>query len=302
MSPASCHQLIISGATTQKSSDDSQRFCGQLKRATLRIFCCEQTLDLMAKANGMADDWIAQTFNIAGSPAPVSHDIERDRAALGALVQLAESRSTLDNAALNALNIPITPWVAWQMGSYVDHIAAKTEHAMEAARLALWAASRSNDVARILANTLSAANVAFYAGQHDLAETLYESILVSPLSAKASDRLGACLGMANLNFAQGDFRDAAYYFDKCLSNAHLILDEEGRRQMFANAVDCYRQCGDVGGALVFLAQVNAELAEKLEKQLAAEPPSLEDRLLIVARMHVLGADDKADQLFAAWDD
>jgi hypothetical protein len=250
----------------------------------------------------MAEEWMAQTFGVSGSPEPVSNDIETDRAALATLIALAESHTPLADASLDGLNILVTPWVAWQMGIYTEHVAVDTDYALVAARLSLWAASRSNDNARILANTLTAANISFRAGEPDSTERLYEEILVSPFSANTSERFGACLGMANLNLSRDNFRDAAYYFDKCLTSAHLILDEEGRQQMFVNAARCYLRCEDLGGALVFLAHVNLDLAEKLERQLKTQPPSLEDRLLIAARLHVLGADSKADTLLATWNE
>jgi tetratricopeptide (TPR) repeat protein len=248
----------------------------------------------------MADEWTALSFEISGSPEPTSNDLETDRAALLTLVALAESRTPPDNASLDGLNIAVTPWVAWQMGIYTERVAGDTELALVAAGLALWAAHRSNDDARTLENTLTAANTCFRAGERNLAETLYEEILVSPLSANTSERFGAYLGMANVNLSRDNFRDAAYYFDKCLTSEHLILDEEARHQTFANATYCYRQCKDLSGALVFLAHLDADLADTLEKQLRKQLPPLEDRLLIIARLHVLGAGRKADALFATW--
>jgi hypothetical protein len=152
----------------------------------------------------------------------------------------------------------------------------------------------------MLANMLTAANTFLRAGNSDLAETIYEEILVSPLSANTSERFGAHVGMANLNVSRDNFRDAAYYFDKCLTSVHLILDEEGRQQMLTNAARCYLKCQDMGGALASLMRCNQALAERLENQLRTHPPSLEDRLLIVARLHALEADSKADTLFATW--
>ncbi len=194
------------------------------------------------------NDWTAKSFGISSSSEPTSNNLEADRAALEALIDVAESGSRLDNPSLDGLNIAVTPWVAWQMGIYTEHIAVDTEHALEAVRLALWAASRSKDLARVFANTLSAANVCFRTGEYDLAERLYEEILVSPLSVSASERLGAYMGMANINLSRGNFRDAAYYFDKTLTSAHLILDEEGRQGMFANAARCCLKCQDSAGA------------------------------------------------------
>ncbi|PDT83637.1 hypothetical protein CO669_33040 [Bradyrhizobium sp. Y36] len=250
----------------------------------------------------MAEEWTSRAYSISGSPGPASNDLETDRAALTTLVTLAEQHAPLDNAFLDALNIPVTPWVAWQMGIYTEHIAVNTEHALVAARLALWAASRSKDQARVLANMLTAANTCFRVGERDLAETLYEEILVSPLSTGTSERFGAYTGMANVNLSRENLRDAAYYFDKCLTSVHLIVDEEGREGLFVNAAHCYLHCRDAGGALVVLARLNADLAEKLEKELTTQRLSLEERLLIVARLHALGADDKADTLFASWNE
>jgi tetratricopeptide (TPR) repeat protein len=248
----------------------------------------------------MADDWTPRSFDVSGSPEPTSTDIEADRAAVATLIALAKSRAPLDRAYLDRLNISVTPWVAWQMGIYAEHVADDTHEALLAVKLALWAASRSNDVARLLANMLTAANTYFRAGERDLAETMYEEILVSPLSANTSERFSAYAGMANLNISRDNFRDAAYYFDKCLSSVHLVLDEGGRQQMLANAVTCYVKCKDIGGALVSSARCKADLAKQLEKELRTEPPALEERLLIIARLHVLGADSQADALFATW--
>lgn len=241
----------------------------------------------------MAEEWTARSFNISGSPEPTSGNLETDRATLQTLIAIAESRTPLDRASLDGLNLRITPWVAWQMGIYTEHIAVDTEHALFAVRLALWAASRSNDSARVLANTLTAANTLLRIGQDSLAETLYEEILVSPLSANTSERFGAYMGMANINLSRDNFRDAAYYFDKCFTSVHLILDAEGRQQMLVNAARCYLQCQDMGGALAFSAQFNTDLAGRMEQVLKMERPSLEDRLLIVARLNALGAESKA---------
>lgn len=243
---------------------------------------------------------MAQSFDISGSPEPVSSDLDLDRTTLAMLVELAQSRKPLNYAFLDGLKVAVTPWVAWQLGVYTEWVAFDTEYALEVVRLALWAASRSKDQTRVLANLLTAANTCFRAGKQALAEDLYEEILVSPLSANTSERLGAFAGMANLNLLQENFRDAAYYFDKCLISLHLFVNEQGRQGMLANAARCYLQCKDMGGALVSLTHLNADHADMLEKQLRTQPPSLDERLLIIARLHVLGAGSMADKLFATW--
>lgn len=248
----------------------------------------------------MAEEWIARSFGISGATVPVSGDLAADRAAAQALITLIEYGEPLEEAFLDGLGIAVTPWVAWQIGIYTEHVAAGTEHALAAVAVAVWAASRSQDPARVLANRLTAANTCLRAGALPLAERFYESILETPLSLDSPERAGAYGGMANLSLLRDDFCDAAYYFDKCLSSDHQILDEDGRRHMLANAVRCCLYCQDLGGALVFLRHLDAHAADALEQDLRTRVLPLEDRLLLVARLHVLGAGPLAEALLATW--
>lgn len=248
----------------------------------------------------MSEDWVARSFDMAGSPIPVSQNLSADRATVVRLVALAEQDTYSDPATLDAAGLNITPWVAWQIGIYAEHVAIDTPHAVQAAVIALWSAAKCKDPARVLANTLTAANIFFKLGDSDMAQFLYEEILSSPLSPNTSERVAANLGIANINLAAGNSEDAAYYFDKCLTSAHLILEKEGRNGMLANAAQSYLRCKDLGGALACLTQLDTTLARKLENDLRRRPPSLEQRLMIVSRLHVLGQAGKAEELMLAW--
>jgi hypothetical protein len=108
--------------------------------------------------------------------------------------------------------------------------------------------------------------------------------------------------MANMNFARDNFADAAYYFDKCIRSSPVILEEEGRQGMLANAAKAYLQCGEFGGALVCLEQIDRGIAEQLETKMKTETPSFEERILTVTRLHLLGSHEKVDALLTAWND
>jgi hypothetical protein len=242
------------------------------------------------------------TVEIGKAPPVPRSGGDEELAAIDRLMAYCDSNGSIDREYIESFQRSITPWVAQQAGVLAEKFDSEGTpiRATRMAFIASIAARWSGDPVRLSANMLTAANILFKNGKHDLAVTFYGAILELPFLGAKSERIGAHLGLANYYFFKGNFRDAAYHYDKFLPSLDELLIEPAKSQILIQAARAYAECPDFAGVLfcgekserIPTAKVKADLSNAKVKQ--------DEALLIVARLKALGCEVLAEEFRSLW--
>jgi tetratricopeptide (TPR) repeat protein len=243
-----------------------------------------------------------QITGVEGGYIPELEDPERDYDSFRRLVSLSDSDSPLSDDVFALNDIHVTPWAAARMGA---HLADFTEdidgpRALRAATIAMQASRKVRSKQLAMGVLLDVGNLFCRYGDYDGATKCFEGILTIPWARGSSERVAAHLGMANIYYLAREYREAAWHYDKCLPYLRRIMKEEGQKGILENAFRSYSECKEYGGVMYCLRKINPEYADRLEKSVGKLAPPLNEAMLTVARLNLLGDSSAASRLLSAW--
>lgn len=235
-------------------------------------------------------------FELPSEPVEAK-DLAREREQLNAYLDAAEA----DEAeALRTL--PVTPWVAWQVGILAEQFISQgdPETALLYALAAFIAADRSGDPARVYANHLTLANAYLRAGGTARAIDMYSAILRLPLPGGRYERASAQMSLGTTHINAGRTREGLHHIERAYHYLSKHLEGKTRESLHGYLARKYGEVVDLAG--MWHCAQRAGLPSPPPKDLLW--PVIDDHfnnvLRVYARLRFFGDDDVADELIDRW--